>query len=104
MYQGKTPILTVNNGMTETSTKAPTSFGVIVANNPTHNFFEVKVYSPSREKISMRLFDVSGRTVELKQNVMPGEIINIGGGYIGGTYFAEIIQGENRKIVKLVKQ
>ncbi len=111
--QGKTvPVITSNNQLPVPSKnkpviqtlKAPIIFDVIVANNPTHHSFELRVNTQGRKKISMRLFDMSGRTIELKQNVMPGEIINIGGGYISGTYFAEIVQGENRKIVKLVKQ
>ena len=111
--QGRTiPLITENNVLPIKPTeklgaqnlKAHIVLGVTVANNPTQNSFEVKILSTSREKISMRLFDVAGRTIEIKQNIVPGEIINIGAGYISGIYFAEITQKENRKIVKLIKQ
>jgi hypothetical protein len=46
--------------------------------------------------------DISGRIIEVK-NVTANQTIRIGDSYRAGMYFAELMQGEERKIVKLVK-
>ena len=34
---------------------------------------------------------------------MRNETVIVGKNFIGGTYFAEVVQGINRKIIKLIK-
>jgi hypothetical protein len=101
--QSKKDVVKVPNLKKLTSVKE-SEFNVRVYNNPTETYFQLVVESNSAEKITMRIFDVAGRTIENNQTAYAGKIIPIGSSYINGVYFAEIIQGVNRKIVKLIKQ
>ncbi|MES2649732.1 MAG: MBG domain-containing protein, partial [Bacteroidota bacterium] len=69
----------------------------------TSNFFTLTIKSARTEKIAARVFDVNGRTVELLKPVV-GERQQFGHSYNGGMYFVEVLQGNQRKMVKLVKQ
>jgi hypothetical protein len=53
--------------------------------------------------ISMRVSDISGRTIELKSQLRPNGSVEVGSGYFPGTYIAEIIQGKEKVVVRLVK-
>jgi hypothetical protein len=83
---------------------AASEFNVKVFNNPTETSFQLVIYSQINEKIAVRVFDVAGRTIESYRNVSPGNVLDLGRMFINGIYFAEIIQGANRKVVKLIKQ
>ncbi len=50
------------------------------------------------------MFDLSGRTVELLWNITSGQTLQIGRKYRPGMYIVEMIQGNNRKQLKLIKQ
>jgi hypothetical protein len=101
--QSKKDVVKVPNTKKLMSVKE-SEFNVKVFNNPTETFFQLMVESNSAEKITLRIFDVAGRTIENKQTVDIGKIITVGSSYFNGVYFAEIIQGVNRKVVKLIKQ
>ncbi len=78
-------------------------FKVIVYPNPSASDFIIQVNSNSDEPVTIRIMDVTGlvrsvRTINSKTNT-----IKMGGDLIGGTYIAEVIQGSNRKVVKLTK-
>ena len=47
--------------------------------------------------------DANGRIVETLNKVLPSSYITVGSRYLPGIYFAEIIQGKERKVVRLVK-
>jgi len=57
-----------------------------------------------KEKVNLRVFDLSGRTVELLWNINAGQTLQIGSKYRPGMYIVEMIQGNNRKQLKLIKQ
>jgi hypothetical protein len=48
--------------------------------------------------------DVLGRVVEVKNNMAVSEKYTFGNGLKPGIYLAEIIQGKNRKVIRLVKK
>ncbi len=77
-------------------------FEVKVAPNPSSAAFRISIFSTSNEPVTIRLIDVSGRTLEIL-NATGNKIISLGSNLIGGTYFAEIMQGKNRQTVKLIK-
>jgi hypothetical protein len=73
--------------------------------NPSSNTFRIVVNTNNRkDKISLIVTDVSGRVREIKNNINPGDKIEIGGSYLPGIYFAKIKQGENYKDIKLIKE
>jgi hypothetical protein len=48
--------------------------------------------------------DVLGRVVEMKNNMAISEKYTFGNGFKPGMYLAEIIQGTNRKVIRVVKK
>jgi hypothetical protein len=72
--------------------------------NPSHNSFKLRVQSLNKfEKLSLRIMDITGRVIELKSNVSVDETIQLGEQYKAGTYMVEVNQGNNIKVLKLVK-
>ncbi len=82
-----------------------TKFNMKAFPNPTTNQFNLQVESDNvKERINIRVFDLSGRTVELLWNITSGQTLKIGSKYRPGMYIVEMIQGNNRKQLKLLKQ
>lgn len=71
--------------------------------NPSATNFKLQVESNSNEAINIRVIDVSGRVIGIIRKAFKQQVIIIGDGYKGGTYFAEVKQANNRAIVKLIK-
>ena len=82
----------------------PTRFGLEVFGNPTATSFKVKASTDKPyERITLTMLDMSGRLMEVRTNVMNGQLIEFGNQYRSGTYFVEARQGNNRKVIKLIK-
>lgn len=87
-------------------TKAITgkNFDVTVMPNPTHDQFTLKIQSSDLyQKINLRIMDVAGRVIETKQDINKNETVQLGHAYKAGTYMVEITQGQNHKLIRLVK-
>jgi hypothetical protein len=82
----------------------PTEFNVKVLGNPSLTTFRLQLQgSNMQEKFTVKVVDVNGRLIEVQQNLYAGQVIELGSKYTQGTYFAEVMQGTNRKVVKLIK-
>ena len=80
------------------------SLNVKVLSNPSRNNFTLNIQSLNRsEKVTVKLFDLSGRMVESKNNINAGEVVSLGAHLGAGTYMAEVRQGAQYKKIKLVK-
>jgi hypothetical protein len=78
-----------------------------VMNNPSHRDmpFKLQVISNNeKDAISMRLMDGTGRLIEHRQSLRSGQTVEIGSVHIQGMYYAEFVQGGQRKVVKLIKE
>ena len=80
------------------------SLSVKVQPNPSHNEFTLTLKSNSDEKITVRIMDASGRIVDQLKGVNANSSLLLGNKYEAGIYVAEVLQGLQRKMVKLVKQ
>jgi hypothetical protein len=91
---------------TEVDTPAPTLFFNIKASpNPTTFCFNVKLESDNiSQPISLNVVDISGKLIEMRKNLVAGQTFQLGVNYKPGMYFVELLQGDRRRIVKLVKQ
>jgi hypothetical protein len=79
------------------------SFEVKVSPNPASSYFLLQVKSGDKEnKVTVRIADAFGRTVQ-NEVMTAGNTIQFGERYVNGTYFAEVVQGKERKVVKLMK-
>jgi len=73
--------------------------------NPTNNYFTINIESAnSSDKISVRLIDVVGRVMEVRDNLSGSQTIRMGEKLKTGYYIAEIRQGNESKLIKLMKQ
>lgn len=78
------------------------NLAVNVFPNPSVNEFSITISSVSREKITIKLYNLQGSILkEFKVNA--NEATTVGNELVAGTYLLEIIQGSNRSIKKLVK-
>lgn len=75
---------------------------VTVMPNPSAESFTLYASSDADGPLILRVIDISGRIIEHK-NLMANQTIKIGEKYRPGIYLAEITQGNERKIMKLVK-
>jgi hypothetical protein len=76
---------------------------VTVMPNPTTSYFTLKLESKYETPVSMRVMDARGRVVDAKSKIGANSTIQIGHNYSSGTYYAELIQGGQRKVVQMVK-
>ena len=81
---------------------ATNKLAIVAMPNPSMKGFMLNVTGDASSQLMLRIMDISGRIIEVK-NVTSNQSIRIGDNYRAGMYFAEIIQGDERKIVKLVK-
>ena len=79
------------------------SLKVSVLPNPSRTSFTVSIESDNDLPVNIMIFDVQGREINRLRNISANSIIKLGNNLKTGFYLAEIIQGNERKIVKLVK-
>jgi hypothetical protein len=70
--------------------------------NPSANSFAITVKGGSDEKVSLRVVDIFGRTVEQKI-VQSNQTLKIGARYRTGIYLVEAVQGKEKSVLRLIK-
>ena len=82
-----------------------TYFDLKASPNPTTSQFNVKLESPnSWTSMMIRVIDLSGKVIEVRRGLMAGQTFQLGANYRPGMYFIELTQGDQKRIVKVVKQ
>ncbi|MBL0884594.1 MAG: T9SS type A sorting domain-containing protein, partial [Chitinophagaceae bacterium] len=79
------------------------SLKVTVMPNPSASVFTIKLQSKYDAPVQMRITDATGRAVESRANLGANSTVQVGASFISGTYYAEFIQGSQRKVVQLMK-
>jgi PKD repeat protein len=88
---------------TEGPAKVKESFDAVASPNPTTNYFTLKITGTISDKpVKIRVTDLLGRTVETFER-NPGEELRFGQKYFHGVYIVEVVQGTNKKQIKLIK-
>ncbi|MEI6946850.1 LamG-like jellyroll fold domain-containing protein [Paraflavisolibacter sp. H34] len=80
------------------------AFTVSAVRNPSTTRFTLAISGGDNSALTLRVFDLAGRMVEAKAGLAPNQTLQLGGHYRPGLYLAEVIQGNERRIVKLVKE
>lgn len=88
---------------TEEAMKQDDPFTVQVIGNPSTSFFTLKLQSQRSQTIQLRVTDATGRMVDSRANNQPNSTVQIGHQYAPGTYYVELMQGVDRKVVQLMK-
>lgn len=70
--------------------------------NPTVNYFNLKISSPVKETVVIRMYDMAGKLVQAKSGA-PGDTYIFGEHAASGMYVIEVTQGTKKQMVKLVK-
>jgi hypothetical protein len=73
-----------------------------VLNNPSYTYFDIQL-SNFENNVQVRVFDVSGRLVETHTALPGNKVLRIGSSYHPGVYLAEVMQGEERQTLRLLK-
>ena len=90
---------------TETNQRAEEeeALKVTVMPNPSASVFTIKLQSKYDAPVQMRVTDATGRAVESRANLGAKSTIQVGANFMSGTYYAEFTQGNQRKVVQLIK-
>jgi len=100
----KTPNTQVSGKRTTKEVNMPKGLELIASPNPTNSHFSIYIRSSNtQDKISMQVFDILGRRVELRNNLQTGTSIMVGDKYKQGSYFMRVMQGNETKVIKLIK-
>lgn len=100
-------LLDVSTAKTPVETISPPKepqFTVKAQPNPSNSYFTLMIQSGDDKPIFLRVIDILGRVMETRANVVSNRILKIGEGYKSGVYFAEVMQGIQRVVMKLIKQ
>jgi hypothetical protein len=71
--------------------------------NPSNNFFKLDIASDDDTPFTLIVRDVTGRQVERQDYLTPGTTVIFGSELSRGVYLAEILQGEERTVLRVVK-
>jgi len=85
------------------ATNEATQLQVTVMPNPSATIFTLKLQSKNNAPVQMRITDATGRAVESRANLGANSTVQVGASFISGTYYAEFTQGNQRKVVQLIK-
>jgi hypothetical protein len=92
-------VVVMNEAIPEMSTL------IMVYPNPSTNYFTLNIQAANNtDKMSIRLIDISGRVVEVRNNLSGNQSVRMGNNLKAGFYIAQIRQGNETKQVKLLKQ
>ena len=78
-------------------------FKVHVYPNPSVHEFTLMVNSKSKEPVTIRIMDVNGVVKSVNAMVAKSNNIKVGKNLVAGIYTAEVVQGKNRQLIKLIK-
>ena len=92
----------ITKGPVEKETPGNGNLAIVAMPNPSAKGFMLNVTGDATSQLRLRVMDISGRIIETK-NVTSNQTFRIGDNYRAGIYLAEIVRGNERKIVKLVK-
>jgi hypothetical protein len=87
----------------DTATAKITAFGAKIYPNPSSNYFNLSLNSVSNENVKITVVDAVGRVIEQRTNVAANSTIQIGHNYQSGIYFVEVLQGNDRVVLRLAK-
>ncbi|HVG12820.1 MAG TPA: T9SS type A sorting domain-containing protein, partial [Flavisolibacter sp.] len=93
---------TEETGLAEEKQLTSEKLAVSVFPNPAPAEFTLRLQSSSNAPVQLRIINETGRVVEQK-GVAANTTLAFGRSYAPGIYFVEVVQGKERKLIKLVK-
>ncbi|HSC53241.1 MAG TPA: T9SS type A sorting domain-containing protein [Phnomibacter sp.] len=84
-----------------------TELDIRIQNNPSSGTSAFQLQLRSNDKvtpINLRVLNANGKPIESREKLSTGNTVEMGRLWIQGLYFVEVIQGQQRKVLKLLKQ
>ena len=103
---GSSQTLTLSNASVQGALKVEDLSSTLQMNafpNPASHQFSLHISSTQDMPVYLRIYDVAGRIVEQKQNLPSNTRFTLGEQYQVGIYYAEVIQGGEKIMTKLIK-
>ncbi len=95
---------TMVSSMTEDESATVTEdFAVTVAPNPSSYSFTLKITSKLDAPIYLIAQDYMGNAIETISNIKPNTSVQIGQNYRSGTYYIQVVQNGQRKLLRVIK-
>ena len=95
--------LTLNTKGTGNDETAIQVLNLSISPNPSRNNFNLVIQSNSNAIMTLRIVDIYGRVISSQPGISPNSVIRLGDDLKTGVYFAQLIQGTETRIIKLVK-
>ncbi|MEP7375510.1 MAG: Ig-like domain-containing protein [Chitinophagaceae bacterium] len=76
---------------------------VNVMPNPSYTYFNLVIRSNNSNPVQVRVIDITGREIEIHENIAGNVVLRIGHRWASGPYFVEVIQADQRRFVKIIK-
>lgn len=84
--------------------KEATELTVTASPNPSASSFRLQIESPDKQTpASIRVIDAMGKPAQVFSKVAIGGTLQFGNTYKSGIYLVEVLQGNERKVLKLIK-
>ncbi len=71
--------------------------------NPSTSYFNLVINSNDSKTVTVKVTNMLGQLIEVHEKVNSTSILRLGDGWKGGIYFAEVSQGDKRKVIKIIK-
>ncbi len=82
-----------------------TEFNAIAYPNPFQDSFNIKIETAGKDQVKVEVFDMIGKLIDsYLLEALSGDLLEIGRSYASGLYNLVISQGDNRKIIKIIKK
>jgi len=102
---GSSPAITTTAApVSQQEVYSVTKFQAKAFPNPSYGQFTIAVKGGNYEQVSIRITDVLGRLVEVRNGLSGNGTLILGASYRPGVYIAEVLQGKEKVVLKLVKQ
>lgn len=88
----------------ETLFEVTSKLTVLATPNPSKSQFTLNIIGANDQEVSIRITDSYGRVIETRKGLFANSVVQLNKLQQAGLYFAEVTQGDSRKVVKLLKQ
>jgi hypothetical protein len=76
---------------------------IAVIPNPTSSSFNVLINGRRKGPVTVKVIDISGRVVERHEKIAPNGSFRLGQRLAAGSYFIEVVQDDQKQIVRVIK-
>ncbi len=87
----------------KTEVRQDVPFNVTAMPNPSRGYFNLVINGSNKLPVTVRIVDVTGQVIEKHERINANTVLRVGDRWKTGAYVAEIWQGTERKVVKLLK-